>query len=129
MDDSRLARFVFTLDGVRKVWDRPQKLAMLGEPQIVDSLIYLPLRNQVTVYDINGNKKLSIPVLGDITAVTGKPNVGLMVGEESGRISFYNANGKFMWQKQLEGIPQALLVVENRVYVGTSTGQLVIFAP
>ena len=87
------------------------------------------MKNQVTVYDVGGSKKLTIPIEGEIVAVSGHAKTGLVIGEKSGLISFYKASGKFMWQKQLEGIPRALLVVEKRVYVGTSTGQLVIFAP
>ncbi len=129
LDDSRLALFDMDLDGAHKVWEKPLPNSIVAAPFIGDGLVYLALREEVLVYNQKGIKQLSISPGEEVISVSGHAKAGIAVGCKSGVVKFYDHNSKLLWQHKLNNEPSALLVVENRVYIGTNKGQVIILAP
>ena len=129
LDDSRLAKFAFSKDGLNKLWERPLPKAVIDQPFITDGQIYLTLRDRVLVYNAKGSKIQDLEIADGISCIGASALSGIAVADQKQAIHFYDNLGKHLWSRNLDAIPSALLVVEKRIYVGTTNGQVHIMSP
>ena len=129
LDDSRLAKFSFSKDGLNKLWERPLPKAVIDQPFITDGQIYLTLRDRVLVYNAKGTKIQDLEIAEGVSCAGASALSGIAVADQKQAVHFYDSSGKHLWSRNLDAIPSALLVVEKRIYVGTTNGQVHIMSP
>ena len=129
LDDSRLAMFEFNGGGVVKLWEKPLPKSIVAEPLIQGGMVYLPLKEEVVVYNLKGIKQLSIKAPEGISAIGAHNKAGIAIANNKNQVLFYSPQGELSWVRSLESKASSLLVIENRVFIGTNTSQVFILAP
>lgn len=129
LDDSRLALFDISVAGIKRKWDKLLPSSTIFDPIVSDRQIYVACREEVLVFDSRGNQRQRIEVSDGVRSVSARSGTGIVVGTAKGQVLFYDNEAKLQWKLQLKEDPSALLLIENRVYIGTNKGHVFILAP